>query len=61
MLSCNFIAPGPIAENETLDGPIEGLTLEQNALFVAGDEAFSATFTSKTGLGPTFVATSCGS
>ncbi len=61
MLSCDFITPGPVAENEILDGPIEGLTFEQNALFVAGDEAFGATFTSKTGLGPIFVATSCGS
>ena len=44
-----------------LDGPVEGLTNEQNAAFLRGDIAFNDdVFTSQTGLGPLFVATSCG-
>ena len=41
---------------------LEGLTTAQNAQFLAGDVAFNnEIFTSQTGLGPIFVATSCGS
>ncbi len=50
------------SDNELLDGPVEGLTGEQSLRFIAGDEAFNhQIFTSETGLGPVFVATSCGS
>lgn len=48
-------------ENEILDGPVEGLTSEQNIRFLNGDRAFNdEVFTPQTGLGPLFVATSCG-
>lgn len=54
--------PPTTAENELLDGPIEGLTGEQNLHFLNGDVAFNdEVFTPATGLGPLFVATSCGS
>jgi len=59
LVSCDVISPEPIKDNETLDGPIDSLTPEQNALFIAGDEAFGQTFTSDMGLGPIFVANSC--
>jgi len=59
LASCDAISPEPIKGNETLDGPIASLTPEQNALFIAGDEAFGVNFTSAMGLGPIFVATSC--
>ena len=53
--------PGAPAEDELLDGPIEGLTGEQNRIFLRGDIAFNdEIFTASTGLGPFFVATSCG-
>lgn len=48
-------------DNEILDGPVEGLTSEQNLRFLKGDRAFNnEVFTAQTGLGPLFVATSCG-
>lgn len=50
------------AENEILDGPVDGLSGEQSARFLAGDRAFNDdVFTKETGLGPLFVSTSCGS
>jgi len=49
-------------ENAILDGPVEGLTGEQSQRFLAGDVAFNDDiFTKDNGLGPLFVATSCGS
>ncbi len=47
------------ADDEVLDGTVEGLSHEESARFLRGDEAFSEVFTRETGLGPTFVATSC--
>ena len=60
--SCEKLEPAAPSEDEILDGQVEGLTPEQNALFLAGDVAFNdEVFTRQTGLGPLFVATSCGS
>jgi len=59
LTGCNAFTPKPVEENEILDGPLEGLTDEQVAQFFLGDAGFSKTFTSETGLGPIFVATSC--
>jgi CxxC motif-containing protein (DUF1111 family) len=60
--SCSKFEPVAPANDELLDGPIEGLTSAQNAQFLAGDLAFNnEIFTSQSGLGPIFVATSCGS
>lgn len=48
-------------DNEILDGPVEGLSAEQGLRFLNGDRAFNdEVFTTQTGLGPLFVATSCG-
>lgn len=62
MASCEkFLPPSP-AEDELLDGPVEGLTPEQQRQFLNGDIAFNdEVFTPTIGLGPVFVATSCGS
>lgn len=61
MVSCNKLLPGVPADDSVLDGPVEGLTGEQNQIFLRGDIAFNDDiFTSTNGLGPTFVATSCG-
>ncbi len=60
--ACEKIIPPAPAENSLLDGPMEGLTHAEQAQFLAGDIAFNEeVFTTQTGLGPLFVATSCGS
>ncbi len=60
--SCETFQPEAPAENEILDGPLAELSQTENLQFVRGDVAFNdEIFTSATGLGPLFVATSCGS
>ncbi|MBL4605557.1 MAG: c-type cytochrome [Flavobacteriaceae bacterium] len=60
--SCEKFEPYSPLENELLDGPVDGLTSAQSAQFLKGDIAFNDDiFTSSTGLGPIFVATSCAS
>ena len=60
--ACTKLQPAAPADDEILDGPVTGLTYDQNRQFLAGDIAFNTEiFTSKTGLGSVFVATSCGS
>ncbi len=62
MVGCEKIIPEAPAESELLDGPMEGLTFAEQGQFLAGDIAFNdQIFTVETGLGPTFVANSCGS
>ena len=61
-ISCQKLLPKPLAEDEILDGPIEGLTPEQLRSFIKGDVAFNdEVFTAANGLGPLFVANSCAS
>lgn len=60
-LSCSKVLPGAPADDQILDGPVDGLTPEQKKMFLKGDIAFNdEVFTKETGLGPIFVATSCG-
>lgn len=60
-LSCSKILPDALKDDEILDGPIEGLTSEQTRMFLRGDIAFNdEIFTEASGLGPLFVANSCG-
>jgi CxxC motif-containing protein (DUF1111 family) len=62
ILSCNKLLPDAPNDDSILDGPIEGLTPEQNRIFLRGDVAFNdEIFSASNGLGPMFVATSCGS
>jgi CxxC motif-containing protein (DUF1111 family) len=62
IVACNKLLPGAPPDDELLDGPVAELTPEQNAIFLRGDIAFNdEVFTTTTGLGPIFVATSCGS
>ncbi len=52
----------PLVKTNLLDGPVEGLSEAENLRFLRGDVAFNdEVFTPATGLGPLFVATSCGS
>lgn len=56
------ITPKVPDDNSLLDGPVEGLTSVEKRQFLAGDVAFNdEVFFSENGLGPYFVATSCGS
>jgi CxxC motif-containing protein (DUF1111 family) len=60
-VACEKILLKAPKDDEILDGPVEGLTAEQNNIFLRGDAAFNdEIFTPETGLGPLFVATSCG-
>lgn len=62
LVACDKFEPMGPEESELLDGPIEGLSNSESKQFLDGDIAFNdAVFTSQNGLGPTFVATSCGS
>ena len=62
-ISCEkLLAPRGPEDDEVLDGTVEGLTADQNLQFIRGDIAFNdEVFTKENGLGPVFVATSCGS
>lgn len=62
LLGCSRFEPSAPLDNELLDGPVSDLTSAQNQQFLAGDRAFNdEIFTPSTGLGPVFVASSCGS
>ena len=62
LVSCEEIIPAAPAENELLDGPTAGLSHGEQTQFLKGDVAFNdEVFSSVNGLGPGFVATSCGS
>lgn len=61
-LSCEKFLPKAPPEDEILDGPVDGLTAAEKNIFLRGDKAFNDdVFTAENGLGPLFVATSCGS
>ncbi|MBK9271984.1 MAG: thiol oxidoreductase [Saprospiraceae bacterium] len=59
--SCEKIFPALPNEEDILEGPLQRLSTFENALFLKGDKAFNEVFTSESGLGPLFVANSCGS
>jgi len=62
IIACQKLLPGAPGDDEILDGPVAGLTGAEHAQFIAGDLAFNdEVFTTASGLGPLFVATSCGS
>ena len=44
---------------DIMDGPLDGLTLAEQAAFVAGDARFEERFTVRSGLGPIFNNVSC--
>lgn len=51
--------PGTPTDNEILEGPIDGLSASQHAVFVRGDGEFGRPFAPLEGLGPLFIAQSC--
>jgi CxxC motif-containing protein (DUF1111 family) len=62
LYACEKFEPAALHDHDLLDGPVDGLTASENIRFVRGDIAFNdEIFTPQTGLGPLFVANSCGS
>ena len=56
---CNAVLPDAPSQDSVLEGPVENLTGQQLAAFLAGDREFSRRFGPVDGLGPIFVATAC--
>jgi CxxC motif-containing protein (DUF1111 family) len=60
--ACETFEPAAPENHDLLDGPVEGLSESENIRFLRGDVAFNdEIFTPESGLGPLFVANSCGS
>src|SRR6185369_265807 len=59
--SCSVFESAAPNTNQLLDGPVQGLSGGEHQQFLRGDNAFNQVFTPDNGLGPWFVATSCGS
>lgn len=61
LIACQKLMPGAIEDDQVLDGPVSDLSGGEHAIFLRGDVAFNdEIFTKQSGLGPLFVATSCG-
>ena len=56
---CDQLLTETPAADDSLDGPIDGLTNSQRGIFALGDEAFGTVFTFESGLGPIFNQPSC--
>lgn len=62
LAGCEHFEPAAPHNEDLLDGPVEGLSESENLRFLRGDIAFNdEIFIPQTGLGPLFVANSCGS
>lgn len=60
--ACENFEPAAPADDSLLDGPVPGLSEAENIVFLKGDIAFNdEIFIPESGLGPLFVANSCGS
>jgi CxxC motif-containing protein (DUF1111 family) len=59
LAACDTLLTEAPNADDVLDGPIDGLSGEELAGFVAGDEQFGLPFTPSTGLGPIFNNVSC--
>ncbi|MBL8989469.1 MAG: thiol oxidoreductase, partial [Gemmatimonadetes bacterium] len=58
---CDAVLPDAPADDEVLEGPIDGLAGEQLAAHLAGDAEFARNFGAADGVGPIFVAQACAS
>jgi CxxC motif-containing protein (DUF1111 family) len=59
--SCESIGTEPPGDGEVFDAPLPGLTAEELAAFIRGDEEFGRRFAPNSGLGPIFNNVSCAS
>lgn len=61
-IGCQELEPAAPADADILDGPVSDLSASETLRFQRGDVAFNdEIFNTQNGLGPIFVATSCGS
>lgn len=58
-IACDTLFTEPPPAEDLFDAPLEGLSPEELAAFVAGDERFGTLFTRGTGLGPIFNDRAC--
>jgi CxxC motif-containing protein (DUF1111 family) len=59
VIACSKLTKAPAAD-AVMNAPLEGLTNDQRKLFLEGADEFEELYTAEKGLGPIFVATSCG-
>jgi len=59
LIGCDELLTKSPDEDQSFEGPIEGLTNAERAIFARGDAAFGEAFTFQTGLGPIFNQASC--
>jgi CxxC motif-containing protein (DUF1111 family) len=59
--ACAELLTGAPDDGDLFDAPLEGLTIEEQAAFVKGDEEFGRRFSAASGLGPIFNNVSCAS
>ncbi len=59
LIGCDALLTKSPDQDQSFDGPIEGLTNAERAIFAKGDAAFGEVFTFQTGLGPIFNQASC--
>lgn len=59
VIGCDQLLTKAPELDQSFDGPLDGLTNEQRAIFTRGDEAFGEVFTFQTGLGPLFNQAAC--
>ena len=61
LAGCDVLVTEAPDDGDLMDAPLPGLTAEERAAFVRGDEAFGRTFSIQDGLGPIFNNVSCAS
>lgn len=61
LAGCGAFLPGAPPDDQLLDGPEAGLSAAELRAFLAGDAEFARVFGPADGVGPIFVAQSCGS
>jgi CxxC motif-containing protein (DUF1111 family) len=59
LVACGDLLTSPPEDADVMDGPLPGLTSEEVAAFLRGDEEFERPFAASEGLGPIFNNTAC--
>ncbi|HUF12152.1 MAG TPA: di-heme oxidoredictase family protein [Longimicrobiales bacterium] len=59
LAGCDALATSAPEDGDLMDAPLPGMTAEEAAAFVRGDEAFGRAFSAAEGLGPIFNNVSC--
>lgn len=61
LAGCTLVSTATPSDDDVLDAPLPGLTADELAAFVRGDEEFARRFSPVSGLGPIFNNVSCAS